>query len=102
MKKIFLILFLFSYIYAEDCNTATNRVNFYLIKAKQQMGVYSQDNWCKVEYCIFKAFEANKRAKEVCGNLFNDQFLVTTLETYKISQERCKKQKELLRPTGSR
>jgi hypothetical protein len=80
-------------LYAESCNEATNRVNFYFIKAKQQMAMSHETNWCKIEYAMLKAFEASEHAQNICGTLYSNQFLINKLETFQIAKERCKEQK---------
>jgi hypothetical protein len=50
-------------------------------------------NWCKAEYAMYKGFQASNRAKDICGNLFSDEFMLNKLEMYKIAKARCKEQK---------
>jgi hypothetical protein len=90
-KKLILISLVVSFLYSQEtCHKATNRVNFYLIKAKQQIGMEHATNWCKIKYAIAKAFEASEHAQRICGPLYSNQFLINKLELYQIAKERCK------------
>jgi hypothetical protein len=92
MRVTIFLLLSTIYLYAESCHEATNRVNFYFIKAKQQIGMEHETNWCKVKYALMKGFEASEHAQGVCGALYNNQFLINKLETYQIAKERCKEE----------